>query len=64
MEKPLVNDYYIDIEKEYYVSTGVIDHKLDDYTEYVYNGNFNLFNTIFCGFINLICPCSRRKKAP
>lgn len=41
-----------------------IDETLDEYTEYVYNGTFSLYNVIFCGFLKLICPCFCRKRTP
>jgi hypothetical protein len=41
-----------------------IDDQLDEYTEYVYSGSFNILNSICCGLIKLICPCCIRKRDP
>lgn len=54
-----------DIEKQTSRRRGTsisIDDQIDEYTEYVYSGTFNIFNSICCGFIKLICPCCHRKR--
>lgn len=38
-----------------------IDEDLDNFTEYLYNGRFNLCKSIMNGIIKLICPCFFRK---
>ena len=61
------DDDIVDIEKQIprrRATSTSIDDTLDEYTEYVYNGTFNVFNTIFCGFLKLICPCCCRKRMP
>jgi len=61
------DDDIVDIEKQIprrRATSASIDDTLDEYTEYVYNGTFNVFNTILCGFLKLICPCCCRKRAP
>jgi hypothetical protein len=41
--------------------THSFDDDLDNFTEYVYNGNISFCKSIFNGIINLICPCRFRK---
>jgi hypothetical protein len=56
-----------DIEKQNHIkyTTSVsIDETFDEYTEYVYNGTFSIYNVICCGFLKLICPCCCRKRVP
>jgi hypothetical protein len=63
----VLDDEFPDIEKQIprrRATSASIDETLDEYTEYVYNGTFSIFNSICCGFIKLICPCCYRKKAP
>ncbi len=63
----VLDDDIIDIEKQLPRRRGTsasIDDTLDEYTEYVYNGTFSIFHTIFGGFIKLICPCCRRNREP
>jgi hypothetical protein len=63
----VLDDDIIDIEKQLPRRRGTsasIDDTLDEYTDYVYNGTFSIFNTIFCGFIKLMCPWCCRKRAP
>ena len=54
-----------DIEKQAHRRRGTsvsIDEQIDEYTEYMYSGTFNIFNSICCGFVKLICPCCRKKR--
>jgi hypothetical protein len=46
----------VDLEKQptNFVS-GSFDEDIQQYTDYIYNGTFNLGNYIVCGFIKLIC---------
>lgn len=54
-----------DIEKQVprrRATSAFIDDQLDEYTEFVYSGSFNILNSICCGLIKLICPCCFRKR--
>jgi hypothetical protein len=66
----VLDEDIIDIEKQTSrrrcTSTSIED-SVDEHTEYVYNGTFRGFNTIWCGLLKLICPCfafCTRKRAP
>ncbi len=41
-----------------------IDDQIDEYTEFVYTGSFDVSRSVFRGFLNLICPCLYRKRVP
>lgn len=59
-----LNNQLFDTEQQIPVSNSIlIDKNLDEYTDYVYNGNFNICNIICRGFIKLMCPCCFRKRA-
>ena len=61
-----LDDFPVDIEKQTPRRRGSsmsIDETLDDYTEYVYNGSFNMISVVFRGMVNLICPCLHKKKS-
>jgi hypothetical protein len=45
-------------------SSPSIDEQIDEYTEFIYNGSYNISKSVFKGFINLICPCCYRKRDP
>jgi|LakMenE01Jun11ns_1017448.scaffolds.fasta_scaffold6817343_1 hypothetical protein len=63
----VLDDDIIDIEKQLPRRRGTsvsIDEAIDEHIEYVYNGSFSFFHTIFGGFIKLICPCCRRNREP
>lgn len=49
-----------DIEKQVTRRRGTstsLDDQIDEYTEYMYTGTFNVSSSIFNGILNLICPC-------
>lgn len=53
-----------DIEKQVIRRRGTsasIDEQLDEFTDYVYEGSFNITQSVFYGFIKLICPCFRKQ---
>jgi hypothetical protein len=53
-----------DIEKQPIkrrATSSSIDEEIEEYTEYVYNGTFNLSSMIFSGLKKLICPCLCKK---
>jgi hypothetical protein len=63
----VLDDDIIDIEKQIPRRRGTsasIDEAIDEHIEYVYNGTFDFFNTIFCGLVKLICPCCRQNRQP
>jgi hypothetical protein len=39
-----------------------IDDDLDNFTDYIYNGNLSFCKYILNGIKNLICPCFCRKR--
>lgn len=41
-----------------------IDDQIEEYTEYLYYGTFNVSKSVFGGILNLICPCFYRKRVP
>jgi hypothetical protein len=41
-----------------------IDEEIEQYSEYIYNGNFNICKTVFCGIKNLICCRIKNKSKP
>jgi hypothetical protein len=53
----LEDDIELQLSKPHNIS---IDEQIDNYTEYVYNGTFSVLDTVFCGFLKLICPCFRK----
>lgn len=38
------------------------DEDLDNFTEYLYKGKFNICRIIFNGLKKLICPCLNKKR--
>lgn len=61
----VIDDDLPDIEKQLpRRRLSSIDDALDDYTDYVYNGTFSVYNFVCCGFLKLICPCCIRKRVP
>jgi hypothetical protein len=52
----VLDDEFPDIEKQI-PRRRTSSVSIDEYTEYVYNGSFNLCNIICNGFLKLICPC-------
>jgi hypothetical protein len=60
-----LDDFPNDIEKQSTHRPSIsVDDTIDDYTEYVYNGTFNLTKIVYRGLINLICPCCCRNRKP
>lgn len=61
----VLDDEVNDIEKQVprrRSTSASIDEQLDDYSEYLYTGTFNITKSIFKGIVNLICPCCIRKR--
>jgi hypothetical protein len=53
-----------DVEKQRRRTASTIDDQLDEYSDYIYTGSFNIFSSIIYGFKNLICPCLYKKREP
>jgi hypothetical protein len=58
----LEDDIELQLPRKRTVSS--IDDQIHNHTEYKYNGTFSVLDTVFCGFLKLICPCFVKKRDP
>lgn len=62
----VLDEEFPDIEKQPIrrrATSTSIDEQLDEFTEFVYEGSFNVTHSVISGFIKLICPCFRKRVA-
>lgn len=69
LSSALDDEMTVDVEKQTYRRRGTsasLDESINQYSEYVYNGSFNVKRFLCCGILNLIrdsicCCCCRQK---
>ncbi len=62
----VLDEDILDLEKEIprkRINSASLDEQIDEYTEFMYNGTFDLVRSILKGFINLIYPCLSKSES-